>query len=295
MIEIKSTKHEAGERLDIFLSRKLASLTRSFIANMIKTGKITVNGNVVKTGFKIKGGEIISIDFDDEKDPIIPLIELPVLYEDENCIVINKPSGILTHSKGAYNPEGTVATFIEPRLDGLKGDRAGIVHRLDRATSGIIVCAKNQDALSYLQKQFSKRNVKKTYHAIVSGHMKENEAIIDMPIERNPKNPKTFRAGMGGKPAVTYYRIIQSIGPYDVLELQPHTGRTHQLRVHLSKLGHPIVGDTFYDGEKANRLMLHASSIEITIPTGSRKSFESPLPDDFNSFIEDLRASSSTN
>ena len=126
---------------------------------------------------------------------------MPIIFEDANCLVINKPVGVLSHSKGAYNPEATVATFIEPKLSGMIGDRAGIVHRLDRATSGVMICAKTPEALSYLQKQFSQRKVKKTYYAVIPGQLEPEEALIDIPIERDPQNPKTFRASQTGRTA----------------------------------------------------------------------------------------------
>jgi 23S rRNA pseudouridine1911/1915/1917 synthase len=290
MLNIQAKKREAGKRLDIVLASRLPILTRSFIASLVKRGLIKVDKQPVKAGHKLKGSEAIEIDYDLEANSQLPDIELPVIYEDEDCIVINKPAGILTHSKGVFNPEATVASFIAPKLRGLKGDRAGIVHRLDRATSGVIICAIHPQALAHLQKQFSSRKVKKIYHAIVSGHLKNEEAIIDMPIERNPKEPKTFRAGPGGKPAITHYNVLKFAEKYELLKLQPQTGRTHQLRVHLNKLGHPIVGDVLYKGEPADRLYLHASSLEITLPGSSRKVFEAPLPQEFNNFVEKAHA-----
>ena len=216
----------------------------------------------------------------------IPKIELPILYEDDNCLVVDKPVGLLSHSKGAFNPEATVATFIAPKLHNLSGDRSGIVHRLDRVTSGVMICAKTPEALAWLQKQFSQRRVKKTYYAIVAGHLRPSEAIIDMPIERHPRMPKTFRTGLQGKPAVTEYKVIQSSSPYDLVKLKPQTGRTHQLRVHLKQLGHPIVGDVLYGGEPADRLYLHAESLELTLPDKQRKVFNVPVPKTFAKFMK---------
>ena len=160
----------------------------------------------------------------------------------------------------------------------MDGERAGIVHRLDRATSGVMICAKTPEALSWLQKQFSERKVKKTYVAVVKGALSEPEAVIDMPIERNPRKPQTFRVGANGKPSVTAYKVLKTGNGYSLLELKPTTGRTHQLRVHLHKLGHPIVGDELYDGPEAERLFLHATSLEITLPDKQRKTFEAPAP-----------------
>jgi 23S rRNA pseudouridine1911/1915/1917 synthase len=190
---------------------------------------------------------------------------------------------VLTHTQGAFNPEATVATFLRSHLDkDLSGERAGVVHRLDRATSGVIIGAKNHAALSALQKQFAQRKVKKTYIAIVQGVPAESEAVIDMPIERNPKAPATFRVGINGKTAATHYKVLQTANGLSMLELKPETGRTHQLRVHLQKIGHPIVGDPLYgNGKFGDRLFLHALSLEITLPNRERKTFSAPLPPEF--------------
>ena len=207
----------------------------------------------------------------------IPDIELPIIFEDDDCVVINKPVGLLTHSKGAFNPEATVATWLSNRTTDMDGERAGIVHRLDRATSGVMICAKSPEALAWLQKQFSQRKVKKSYIAIIAGQLDPEEAIIDMPIERNPKAPATFRVGNNGKSATTHYKTIESSEHYSLLELKPETGRTHQLRVHLKHLGHPIVGDVLYNGKPGERLFLHAQSLEITLPNRERKVFNVPI------------------
>jgi 23S rRNA pseudouridine1911/1915/1917 synthase len=195
-------------------------------------------------------------------------------------------------SKGSFNPEATVASWLRGRITSERAkefngesNRAGIVHRLDRTTSGVMICAKNEPAQRWLQKQFSTRNVKKTYIAIVAGHLKEKEAIIDMPIERNPAQPKTFRASNTGKPAMTHYKVLSETPKHSVLELQPTTGRTHQLRVHLRAIGHPIVGDTLYGGEAALRIYLHALELELTLPDHQRKVFSSPLPEEFSEEI----------
>jgi 23S rRNA pseudouridine1911/1915/1917 synthase len=201
-------------------------------------------------------------------------------------LVINKPAGVLTHSKGAFNPEGTVASFAAPKTKGMEGDRAGIVHRLDRATSGVIIVAKDPTTMSLLQKQFSQRKVKKTYFAVVNGIPEIVKALIEVPIERNPKDPKTFRPGTTGKQALTEYEVIEQALARSLLVLRPATGRTHQLRVHLKYIGHPIIGDTIYDGEPADRMYLHAGKLEITLPGGQRKVFEAPLPDGFHAILK---------
>lgn len=272
---------EEPARIDSYLADNITELSRSSIQKLIHNGSVLVNGKEIKSNYKIRSNESVEVIFDPIQLEEIPEIKLPILYEDDDCLVIDKPIGVLTHSKGQFNPEGTVATFIRSRLKGRDGERAGIVHRLDRATSGVIICAKTPEALALLQKQFSSRKVKKTYVAVIEGPITPEEAIIDMPIERNPKKPQTFRTGKNGKPAKTHYKVTKSNEKLQLLELTPETGRTHQLRVHLAQLGHPIIGDTFYEGQKADRLYLHAHKLEITLPNRERKVFVSLVPNDF--------------
>lgn len=271
-------------RLDLYLLERHTDVPRAQLQRFIKDGKVTVDGIVrTKNGFMVKEKSVVAVDFDFETPPKIEEIDLPILYEDEDCVVINKPLGILTHSKGAFNAEGTVATWLSTRPNYMFTNddgnlRAGIVHRLDRATSGVMICAKNAEALRHLQKQFQDRKAKKTYIARVAGEMSPPEALIDLPIERNPKQPQRFRVGQNGKHAQTNYIVLKVIGTDSLLELKPTTGRTHQLRVHLHYVKHPIVGDTFYDGRPAERLFLHAHELEITLPSRERETFTSPVP-----------------
>jgi len=273
-----------AQRLDQKVIEIIPELSRGFAARLIGEGKVTVNGAVqTKDGYKLREGEEVTVDYDVSQLEQIPDINLEVLYEDDDCVVIYKPVGVLSHSKGAFNPEATVATWLRSRLKGLSGERGGIVHRLDRATSGVMICAKTPEALSWLQKQFATRNVKKTYAAVITGVMNPEEAIIDMPIGRNPKTPATFRVDVQGKHAETAYQTVKSNDKYSLVELRPKTGRTHQLRVHLEHQHHPIVGDVLYGGEPAERLYLHAESLEITIVKDhERKVFTAPVPAEFN-------------
>ncbi|MDL2362886.1 MAG: RluA family pseudouridine synthase [Patescibacteria group bacterium] len=299
------------ERLDQYVVRQMPSVSRAFASKLIEEGHVTVSGDPQrKSGYKLRTADVVEIHFDELHTIVIPEVELPIVYEDDDCVVIIKPIGMLTHSKGAFNPEATVATWLRPRLDidtfepakllpqsdahetalnpniyVPSNDRLGIVHRLDRATSGVMICAKNPVALSWLQKQFSQRKVKKSYIAVVTGRMQNGEAIIDMPVERNPKKPQTFRVGSNGKSAVTQYQVLDTSDALSLLELKPSTGRTHQLRVHLHEIGHPIVGDTLYNGTKAPRLYLHAKSLELTLPSRKRVTFEAPLPTAFKELL----------
>lgn len=298
---------EVGERLDKAVALVYAQHSRASIEKLIASGDITVNGEQKPTRYKLKQGDTVEISFSHLEQPTED-ITIPIIYEDEHVLVLNKPVGVLTHSKGEFNKEGTVATFLKSHVLGHDGvipsdveesdkifrqvqddtdshmsdfwdsNRAGIVHRLDRATSGVIICAKDKETENYLKGQFSKRNVKKAYLAVIKGEMPAPEGTIDMPIERNPKKPSTFRTHANGKVAQTHFKTLANNGTYSLLELKPVTGRTHQLRVHLAHFKRPIVGDTLYDGEPAKRLMLHAKDLELTLPGGNRQTFSAPIP-----------------
>lgn len=282
-----------GMRLDQYVVEKHPRLSRSYAVRLIEGGQVLVNGTSEKPGYKIRQNDAVTIDFDESALDVIPDIDLPVIYEDENVIVVNKPAGVISHARGRYWDEPSVASFVRSRVASQEEwadqpgqpTRAGIVHRLDRATSGVMICAKNPATLKYLQKQFGDRTVKKKYMAIVTGHLSPEEAIIDIPIERNPNAPSTFRPGAQGKPAQTHYIVVKRVPHYDQVELSPMTGRTHQLRVHLSHVGHSIVGDTLYGGQEAERLYLHAQRLEITLPGGLRTVLEAPLPEEFNVLV----------
>lgn len=257
-------------RLDHFLMQKHQSYNRSTIQRFIKQGFVTVDGKVVE-----KPNYLLLPDQDavltiPKTEKILP--ELPIIYEDEKVKVVNKPTGLLSMAKGEYCPEPTLEDY------GL------LVHRLDRATSGVVILAKDEEAQKFLRKQFQNRTCHKTYYAIVDGHPKHPEANIDLPLARNLNRPTTFKVDPSGKPAQTYYKVLKSNEKYSLLELKPLTGRTHQLRVHLAHLGTPILGDDVY-GTPAERLFLHAYSLEITIPGGERKTFTAELPKEFNDVL----------
>jgi 23S rRNA pseudouridine1911/1915/1917 synthase len=278
-----------AKRLDQRVVELIPELSRAFGTKLIEQGKVTVNGTAqLKAGYKLREGDDVVIDYDLSERDDIPTITLPVLYEDDDCVVISKPIGLLSHSKGEFNPEATVETWLRAKIKKpFETPRGGIVHRLDRATSGVMICAKTPEALKWLQKQFAQRRTKKTYYAVVSGVPKEREAIIDMALERNPKAPATFRVSNNGKSANTHYLIIDHNDTHSLLELKPETGRTHQLRVHLSHIGHPIVGDPMYGGEAAERMMLHAHKLELTLPDRERRTFTAPVPKSFKEYLRD--------
>lgn len=286
-----ATVKDEGKRADVFVSEKLPDFTRASLKQLFNSNLVAIAQSPIKPSYQLKKGNSIEINSNilyQKPEPI----SIPIIYEDEDVLVMNKPAGILTHSKGALNTEASVASFIKDKLTDLKlnDNRAGIVHRLDRATSGVIIAAKNENAVKFLQKKFSLRQVDKVYLAVVPGKLSPREALIDIPIERNPKKPQMFRAGISGKPAQTSYKVIRSFNrdgeAYSLLELKPRTGRTHQLRVHLEHIGHPIVGDTVYGNKPETNMLLHAASLELTLPSGEQKKFSAPLPPVFSKFIK---------
>lgn len=274
--------------------KEFPDFSRAFLQKLCNEDKVLVNGEPQRSGYKLRGEEKIEVQHDMKQIVgLVPDIDLPILFENNDVIVINKPAGVLSHGLSKFLGEPSVASFLRQRLIANKtGEwkaedlRFGIVHRLDRVTSGVMICAKNQEAMRWLQKQFHDRKVEKVYWAVVSGRMKHPEALLDLPIERNPKLPSTFRVGANGKVAQTRYQVLKELEiddkPYSLVALYPKTGRTHQLRVHMQHIGHPIVGDLLYGGEPAERLYLHAHELDLKLPGGEAKRFIAPVPDGFD-------------
>ncbi len=285
MFQISPTK----VRLDIYLSTKFdTTISRSLWQKYIKARYVSVNNKVVTTPkFEVDETDEIALNLPEKEQADV---DLPILYEDDDVIVVNKPSGLLTHAKGGLSDEPTVAEIIRPKTSfATDTDRPGIVHRLDRDTSGLLIIAKNPESAAHLQRQFAERTAKKTYIAITDGKPKLNAAKIDLPIGRNPSAPSTFRIDPNGKPAQTTYHVLAENDAQSLVELKPTTGRTHQLRVHLAHLNTPILGDRVYGKSSDCRMMLHAQKLEITLPSGERKVFEATIPDEFKRFFpEDL-------
>ena len=277
MLHIMPTK----QRLDIHLSTTFdPSISRSLWQKYIKAGYVSVNHQVVTTPkFEVDETDEIAIKLPEQEQAST---ELPILYEDDDVMVVNKPSGLLTHAKGGLSTEPTVAEIIRPQTSFASDtDRPGIVHRLDRDTSGVLIIAKTADAAAHLQRQFAQRTTKKTYLAVTDGVPKLTAAKIDLPIGRNPSAPSTFRVDPNGKPAQTTYRVLTATDNQALIELKPTTGRTHQLRVHMAYLNTPILGDRVYGKPNASRLMLHAHKLEVTLPSGELKTFEAAVPENF--------------
>lgn len=268
-------------RLDLELASRYPKITRSTLQKYIKAGHVSVDGIVV-TKPKQDVLETDDIAMAPPEYTDFSAQELPIIYIDDNVIVINKPTGVLTHSKGVLNDEFTVADFFRRyTTNGLETSRPGIVHRLDRDTSGIIIGARHDEAADMLKKQFADRKVKKEYIAVTDGIPKQISAVIDLPIGRNPSAPSTFRVDPSGKLAVTTYEVVDSNKTQALVKLWPTTGRTHQLRVHMQYLLSPVAGDRIYGKKKANRLFLHSHSLEITIPASKRETFTAPIPKEF--------------
>lgn len=287
-------------RLDKFLSEKYPEYSRATWQKFIHEGYVSINESKVTSPAKNTSEDDI-LNFNLPEPRGFSTESLPIIYEDNDVLVLNKPAGVLTHSKGALNDEFTVADFVVSKTPNTKAgaaegnNRLGIVHRLDRATSGVIITAKDPKTEKFLRKQFQDRKAKKTYVAILERTPKKPEAIIDAPIARNPKAPATFRVDPNGKSAVTYYKVLATNEQGQALvELKPETGRTHQIRVHMAFINTPIIGDPLYGHSQAERLHLHAKSLEITIPAGqqevtTRKLFTAPVPKEFYKDFPDVK------
>lgn len=268
---------EEKVRLDILMKEIYKSYNRSTLQKFIENGFVTVDGELVK---KANARFPRGVKLDLKVPEIMKHADAKpeIIYEDDNVLVVNKPAGLLSEAKGEYCPEKTLADF------------GYIAHRLDRDTSGVMILAKTEEVQKFLKKQFQDRKVHKTYFAVISGRPKLDAARIDLPLMRDMKRPTTFRVDPNGKAAETYYRVVKTDEQHALVELKPTTGRTHQLRVHMKYLGHPILGDPVYGDEKAERLYLHAGELEITLPGGVRKVFKVPMPAEFNNvFAKEAR------
>jgi 23S rRNA pseudouridine1911/1915/1917 synthase len=299
MAKIELTAEVRGVRLDKFLAEKLSELSRSTIQQLIREGFVLVEGALTKPGYKLKGGERISVTIP-PPPPLEPEpfpIPLDVVYEDQWLIVINKPANLVVHPAPGHQADTLVNAVLAhwPELRGL-GDktRLGIVHRLDKDTSGLIVVAKDEKTKVELQKQFKERGVRKVYLALVKGELKPARGRIEAPIGRDPRHRKKMAVVAGGREAVTDYKVLEYLPGYTYVEVYPLTGRTHQIRVHFSHKGHPIAGDKVYGrGPHIPDLMrpfLHAYSLTFKHPvSGEEVTFKAPLPPELERILESLR------
>lgn len=270
----------SGQRLDHYLASDFdSSISRSLWQKYIKAGYVSINGQVAESSrHEVTEADEISVEIPklDSKDH-----DVAIVYEDDDVVVVNKPIGMLSHAKGGINLEQTVEDIFRSKLtEGEDVSRGGVVHRLDRATSGLMIGARNESSAKFIQKQFSNRTVDKVYYAVVEGELKTPKAMIDLPIARHPNKPSTFRVDPSGKPAKTLYEVVDFQDGLSLVRLMPETGRTHQLRVHMSYLGNPILGDIVY-GKPSDRMYLHASQLGLVLPSGDKKEFKSKLPKSF--------------
>lgn len=294
------TIEKGGERIDKYLSEQLEDMTRSHIQKLIKENMVRVNGMAVKSNFKLSASDQIEVEIPELKEPdILPEnIPLDILYEDQDILVVNKPKGMVVHpAPGHYT--GTLVNAImyhcKDNLSGINGVmRPGIVHRIDMATTGSLLICKNDRAHQALAEQLKEHSITRKYHAIVHGRLKEDEGTIDKPIGRHPIDRKKMSVHCtNGREAITHYRVLKRFQQFTYIECQLETGRTHQIRVHMSSIGHPILGDQVYGPAKCPYKLqgqtLHAKVLGITHPTtGEYMEFDAPLPDYFQGLLEKM-------
>lgn len=292
-------ENDVGKRIDSYLASNTES-SRVTIQRLIENEKVLVNGKKTKDSYKIQLNDEITIEEEKPKEIELKAQDIPVeiLYEDKDIIVVNKTKGMVVHPANG-NLDGTLVNAVmaicKDSLSGIGGEiRPGIVHRLDKDTSGAIIVAKNDKAHINLSEQIKNHQVEKTYIALVKGFVKENEATINMPIGRSTKDRKKMAVNKNGKNAVTHFKVIERFRNYTLLEVKIETGRTHQIRVHLSEIGYPIVGDTVYSNGKnewnIEGQCLHAKSLKFKHPiTGKEMFIEAPLPEYFKNVILELK------
>ncbi len=282
---------ELRDRADQLAARHWPELSRARIRQLAKTGRLLFNNRPVTAGYRCRQPGQLSLDCPDPRLQPIPVLRLPVIYQDEAIIVIDKPAGVISHARGRYWDEPSVASSMRAQLaDGWKDSgRLGLAHRLDRATSGLMVIAHTAADLHQLQQQFQAQTVRKTYRALVANSAASqalpDAGLIDRPIARSGPLATKFKVDAGGRSAQTNWRKLpaQATDPYQAIELHPLTGRTHQLRVHLASLNCPIVGDKLYNGPAGSRLALHSHRLSLLHPrTGQQQEFIAPLPAIFN-------------
>ena len=293
-------KENVNKIIDAFLANKNPEQSRVAIQRLIENEKVLVNGKKIKPSYKIQENDEIAMEEIEPVEVALKAQEIPldIIYEDKDIIVVNKPKGMVVHP-GNGNPDGTLVNAImaicKDSLSGIGGEiRPGIVHRLDKDTSGIIIVAKNDKAHINLSEQIKDHKVKKTYIALVKGIVKENTATINMPIGRSEKDRIKMAVTKKGKEAITHFKVLKRYDKYTLLQVNIETGRTHQIRVHLSQIGYPIVGDEVYSKGKnewnIKGQCLHAKSLEFVHPTTGEKMYlEAPLPEYFEKILEELK------
>lgn len=300
-IVMEITPEMEGERIDKCISNYLESLSRSYIQKIIKDGKAYVNDAVVKANYKVKVDDKVQFEIPDCEEPDIPPQDIPldILYEDKDILIVNKPKDMVVHpAPGHY--EGTLVNAImfhcKDELSGINGVlRPGIVHRIDKDTTGSIIICKNDEAHRKIAQQLKEHSITRKYRAIVYGRIMEEEGTVNAPIGRHPTDRKKMAINeKNGKPAVTHYKVLERFDKYTYIECQLETGRTHQIRVHMTSIGHPLLGDEVYGNAKCPFKLegqtLHAMTIGFIHPiTGEYVEYEAPLPEYFEHLLQILR------
>lgn len=301
IITLTCSAEDCGIRIDRFISSKIADYTRSRIQNLIDDGLISVNGTAVKASYKTKDGDIVTIIETELSEPdILPEnIPLDIVYEDEDMLVVNKPQGMVVHpAPGNYS--GTLVNALlfhcKDSLSGINGEkRPGILHRIDKDTTGLLMVAKNDMAHQGLAMQIKEHSLTRAYLALVHGGFNQDKGTVNMPIGRHPVERKKMAVTYhNSREAITHYKVLERFGKYTFIECVLETGRTHQIRVHMSKLGHPIVGDPLYGVKKEafnlNGQLLHAYKIGFIHPrSGEYMEFESEIPNYYEKILKNLR------
>lgn len=296
---------DSSIRLDIFLARECA-LSRSAASNVITSDGAVVNGvRRFKSGFDLKAGDSVEFEIPAPKELNVEAADIPlkIVYQDDNFAVIDKPQGMVVHQAGSYRAADTLVNallFNLKNLSSINGViRPGIVHRLDKDTSGLIVVAKNDEAHKNLASQIEKKTARRIYYGLVDGNVKEDEGTVDAPIARSKRDRKKMAVDPDGRRAVTHYKVLERYGKYTLVRFELETGRTHQIRVHSAYIHHPIVGDPVYGGSTVlykNGQLLHAKELVLKSPTtGEAVKFESELPEHFAKVLEKLRKETGVN
>lgn len=292
---------ETGKRIDVYIAEYKDGLSRSRVQKLIEGGFVSINGKTVKSNYKLRKGDIIEVEIPDPEPLEIEAENIPldIIYEDKDVVIVNKPQGMVVHpAAGHYS--GTLVNALmyhcKDDLSGINGQtRPGIVHRIDKDTSGVLMIAKSDAAHNSLAQQLAVHSITRKYYAVVCGNIKEDGGTVDKPIGRSPKDRKKMAVVQGGRRAVTHYKVLERFGgKYTLIEAQLETGRTHQIRVHMASLGHPLLGDSVYGSEKQPFKLqgqaLHAKVLGFKRPSDGRYvEFESPLPEYFEKLLTKLR------
>lgn len=291
-----ATHEQAGKRVDAVLAKLHAGFSRASWNTHIKLGNVSINNKTAKVSDKLSAGSKVigTLPVSTGTTQLIAPSQQPdIIYQDKNVLVINKPAGLIVHPTNK-TAEPSVAGAFASMITDDDPLRPGIVHRLDKDTSGIMILARNKTAKEYLQAQFKSRKVTKHYTALVVGQLKNAHARLELPVRRGIKNPQKMNIEASGKPAISEYTLIREYGDYSLLDIAIFTGRTHQIRVQFAHIGHPIVGDKMYGSSKnpieLNRQFLHASLLGLDLPNGETKVFTVPLANDLQHYLSILKS-----